>query len=90
MDVQVASYDATGPHLYHTDPSGNYYQYVAMAIGAGAQSGKTYLEKHYKDFHDLPLEDLIKHSLKALAGCVSGGCEEGTLAALYPSVGWLR
>jgi 20S proteasome subunit alpha 6 len=42
---QIASYDQTGPHLYQTDPSGNYYDYLAMAIGARAQSGKTYLEK---------------------------------------------
>jgi len=68
----VAAYDATGPHLYHTDPSGNYYEYLAMAIGSRAQSGKTYLEKYYKEFTDLPLEDLIKHALKALSGTVQG------------------
>lgn len=41
-----------------------------MAIGARAQSGKTYLEKHFASFHDAPVEELIKHGVKALAGCV--------------------
>jgi 20S proteasome subunit alpha 6 len=65
---QIASYDQTGPHLYQTDPSGNYYEYMAQAIGARAQSGKTYLEKHFKEFDGLGVDDLIKHALKALSG----------------------
>lgn len=65
---QIASYDQTGPHLYQTDPSGNYYEYLAQAIGARAQSGKTYLEKHFAEFEGLGVDDLIKHALKALSG----------------------
>ena len=70
---QIASYDQTGPHLYQTDPSGAYYEYVAQAIGARAQSGKTYLEKYYKEFDNLGVDDLIKHALKALSG-TTGAC----------------
>merc|ERR1719421_767133 len=47
-----------GPHLYETCPSGNYNEYLAVAIGARAQSAKTYLEKHHESFKSLPLEDL--------------------------------
>ena len=65
---QVASYDQTGPHLFQTDPSGAYYEYVAQAIGSRAQSGKTYLEKYYKEFENLGPEEMIKHALKALSG----------------------
>lgn len=43
-----------------------------MAIGSRAQSAKTYLEKYYKDFATLELDDLIKHSLKALSGSIQG------------------
>ena len=50
VGLLVGSGDATGPHLYETTPSGNYYEYVAMAIGARAQSAKTYLEKHVSEF----------------------------------------
>lgn len=71
VGLLVAAYDATGPHLYETCPSGNLNEYAAIAIGARAQSAKTYLEKHYESFPTLPLDDLIKHALKALAGCVS-------------------
>lgn len=46
----VAAYDQTGPHLFQTCPSGNYFEYVAMAIGARSQSAKTYLEKHFEEF----------------------------------------
>ena len=41
---------------------------MAQAIGARAQSGKTYLEKHYAEFDGLGVDDLIKHALKALSG----------------------
>jgi hypothetical protein len=34
-----AGYDRTGPHLYNTCPSGNYFEYKAMAIGARSQVG---------------------------------------------------
>ncbi len=37
VGLLVAGYDATGPHLFNTCPSGNYYEYKAMAIGARAQ-----------------------------------------------------
>lgn len=68
LPSQIASYDQTGPHLFQTDPSGAYYEYVAQAIGSRAQSGKTYLEKYYAEFEELGVDDLIKHALKALSG----------------------
>jgi len=37
-----------------------------MSIGARSQSAKTYLEKHYEEFADCTLEELIKHGLHAL------------------------
>jgi 20S proteasome subunit alpha 6 len=46
----VGSVDETGTHLFETCPSGNYYEYLAMAIGARSQSSKTYLEKNYESF----------------------------------------
>lgn len=72
VGLLVAAYDVTGPHLYETCPSGNLNEYASIAIGNRAQSAKTYLEKHFETFKDLDLDELIKHALKALAGCVSG------------------
>lgn len=58
---------------------------MAQAIGARAQSGKTYLEKHFKEFDDLGVDDLIKHALKALSGTtgafwlIDGGLDGGVI-----------
>lgn len=46
VGLLVAGFDRDGPHLYQTCPSGNLYEYKAMAIGSRAQSAKTYMEKH--------------------------------------------
>lgn len=67
----VAGYDQTGAHLYETSPSGNYYDYKAMALGARSQSAKTYLEKHFTQFAQLDLDELIQHALLALREALS-------------------
>jgi 20S proteasome alpha/beta subunit len=41
---------ASGPHLYETCPSGNFYDYKAQALGSRCQSAKTYLEKKFATF----------------------------------------
>jgi len=66
VGLLVVGYDQTGAHLYETSPSGNYYDYKAIAIGARSQSSKTYLEKHYTSFQDLSMNELIKHALLSL------------------------
>lgn len=43
----VAGIDSTGPHIFETCPSGNYYEYEAYSIGARSQSARTYLEDHF-------------------------------------------
>jgi len=76
VGLLVASYDVkTGPHLYQTCPSGNYYEYYANSIGARNQSAKTYLEKHLQTFPACDLDTLIMHGLRALAGTVGGDGE---------------
>ena len=42
----------------------------SASVGTRAQSAKTYLEKYHAEFPTLELDALIKHALKALAGCV--------------------
>mmetsp|Transcript_0 Transcript_0/g.1 ORF Transcript_0/g.1 Transcript_0/m.1 type:complete len:287 (+) Transcript_0:130-990(+) len=73
VGLLVAGYDQTGSHLFNTCPSGNYYEYKAMAIGARAQAAKTYLEKHFESFGIANLDELVRHGLKALAGTLSDG-----------------
>ena len=83
----VACCDATGPHLYETCPSGNFSEFVAVAIGARAQSAKTYLEKHHKTFKDTPVEELCTHALQALACVEINRC--AAISAPRPSF-WLK
>jgi len=66
VGLLVAGVDETGTHLFETDPSANFYEYIAMAIGARNQSAKTYLEKNYEGFSNLGWEELVRHGLKAL------------------------
>eukprot|EP00850_Spirogloea_muscicola_P018895 SM000178S03460 [mRNA] locus=s178:253086:254685:+ [translate_table: standard] len=51
--------------MRQTCPSGNYYEYHAMAIGSRSQAAKTYLERKFKEFSDCSLEQLIQHALTA-------------------------
>jgi len=87
VGLLLGAFDATGPHLFEIDPSGNFNEYHAMAIGARAQSAKTYLEKHYESFPDLAVDDLVKHALRALAGCVAGDKELDAASASVAVVG---
>lgn len=50
VGILSIGYDESGPHLYECSPSGNFFDYTAMSIGARSQSAKTYLEKYYKEF----------------------------------------
>lgn len=71
VGLLIAGYDSTGPHLFQTCPSGNYYEYYAMAIGSRSQGAKTYLERTFEKFEGLSLDELVKHALLALRETVS-------------------
>jgi len=68
VGLLVIGCDKTGPRLFQAEPSGNQFEYIAQGMGTRSQSAKTYLEKHYKDFHNASLDTLIKHALKSLKG----------------------
>ncbi|CAM9525338.1 unnamed protein product [Chrysoparadoxa australica] len=87
VGMLLAAYDQTGPHLFQTCPSGNTFEYYAMAIGARSQSAKTYLEKYQDDFEGASLDDLITHGLKALSGCMAGDKELDASCASIAIVG---
>lgn len=73
VGLLVAGVDEKGPHLFETCPSGNYFEYFAMAIGGRSTSAKTYLEKHFESFADAPVEVLIKHAMEAMAKTTPSG-----------------
>lgn len=67
IGLLVAGYDRTGAHLFQTDPSGNYYEWKAMAIGSRSQSAKTYLERNFEKFTDCKFHAFC---LRALMQCL--------------------
>lgn len=87
VGLLVASYDQTGPHLFATEPSGNYFEYYAMAIGSRSQTSRTYLETHFETFKSCSKDDLIKHALKALASSLSGDTDLDSKSASIAIVG---
>jgi 20S proteasome subunit alpha 6 len=87
VGLLVATYDQTGPHLFMTEPSGNFYEYMAMAIGSRSQTSRTYLEREYESFGDCTPDDLIKHALKGLAVSLSGDVQLDSKSASIGIVG---
>jgi 20S proteasome subunit alpha 6 len=87
VGLLVAAYDQTGPHLYVTEPSGNYLEYFAMAIGSRSQTSRTYLEKYFDEFSNSDLDGLIKHAVKALAASLSNDSELDLKSAAVAIVG---
>jgi len=66
VGLLIGGYDENGPHLFETCPSGNYFEYKAMAIGGRSQTAKTYLEKHFNSFAECDMQSLIQHALEAM------------------------
>lgn len=66
MGLLVVGLDSSGPQLYETCPSGQFYKYKAMAIGARSQAAKTYLERKLDEFPNNSKDELIMHALSAL------------------------
>lgn len=66
VGLLVGAIDQAGTHLFETCPSGNFYEYVAMAIGDKCQSAKTYLERNFESFPALDGDALIAHGVKAM------------------------
>merc|ERR1711957_859297 len=66
VGLLVAGVDEKGPHLYETCPSGNFFEYHAMAIGGKSTSAKTYLEKHFDSFKDADVAQLVQHAVEAM------------------------
>ena len=87
VGLLVATYDQTGPHLYMTETSGNYYEYYAMAMGSRSQTSRTYLEREFDNFPDASVEDLLKHGLKALASSLAADSELDAKSASLSIVG---
>lgn len=63
----IMGFDPDGsPHLYQTDPSGSYSEWVANATGRNSKSVMEYLEKKHDQLCDLEGQKCIDMAIKAL------------------------
>ncbi|XP_050668208.1 proteasome subunit alpha type-7-1-like [Leptidea sinapis] len=44
----IGGFDADGPHLFQTEPSGTYYEWMACSTGRCEKTTRDYLEKNFK------------------------------------------
>ena len=52
--------------MYECSPTGNFFDCLAVSIGARSQSSKTYLERQVSEFENSSLEQLIMHGVKSV------------------------
>ncbi|CAM6082900.1 unnamed protein product [Calypogeia fissa] len=64
VSLLIAGHDETGPCLYHTDPSGTFWQCDAKAIGSGSEGADSSLQEHYNK--DMTLEEAETLALSTL------------------------
>lgn len=63
----IIGFDPDGsPHLYQTDPSGSYSEWVANATGRNSKSVMEYLEKKHDQINELESQKCIDMAIKAL------------------------
>jgi 20S proteasome subunit alpha 6 len=87
VGLLVAGFDRTGPHLFQTDPTGNYFEFRAAAMGARSQSAKTYLERKFESMRGCSRDDLVRHAVAALHGCLEAEKELDTANTAVAVVG---
>ncbi|XP_022586644.2 proteasome subunit alpha type-1 [Cyclospora cayetanensis] len=75
VGLLIAACDSSGPRLFENCPSGNYYEYNAIAFGARSQASKTYLERHFETFSNATVEELLLHGAKALKASMAADTE---------------
>ena len=71
--IIFAGIDKTGSRVFLSEPSGAYWGFKAVAIGAGADTVKSILEKEYRE--DMTLEEGIMLALKCLSKVIEGKIE---------------
>jgi len=74
ISTLLVGHDPDGvPHLYQTDPTGNYSEWTANAIGRSSKTVTEYLEKHHTDANMCSEEAAIRLTVSALLEVVESG-----------------
>jgi len=75
------------PRLYQTDPSGNYHEWKANAIGRNAKTVREFLEKNYSPDNVNTEESTVKLAIKALLEVVQSGGKNLEVAVMRQGTG---
>ena len=65
LGLLIAGFDMTGPRLFRTCPSANFYEYNCVAIGSRCQAATSFLENNIDRLPNMSKDDLIKIGLEA-------------------------
>ena len=65
VGLLIAGYDRTGPRLFRTCPTANFYEYNCVAIGSRCQTANSFLENNLDKFPNMSKDELIKIALEA-------------------------
>ena len=65
VGLLIAGYDKTGPRLFRTCPSANFYEYNCIAIGNRCQGAMTFLESNLEKLPNMTKDELVKIALEA-------------------------
>lgn len=84
VSVLVGGIDNGTPHIFETDPTGIFFEYMASAIGEGELEIEEVLHKEYSQA--LTIEDGLKLSLKALKKVLGENFNMDRLDAAYITI----
>lgn len=80
----IGGFDYDGqPRLYHTDPSGIFYEWKANATGRAAKTVVEFLEQNFKDEEVETNEGAIKLAIRALLEVVQSGQKTLEVAVMH-------
>ena len=65
VGLLIAGFDRTGPRLFRTCPSANFYEYNCVAIGSRCQSANSFLENNLDKLPNMTKDQLVKIALEA-------------------------
>jgi 20S proteasome subunit alpha 4 len=75
------------PHLYQTDPTGNYSEWTANAIGRSSKTVTEYLEKHHETPDTCTEAAAIRLTVSALLEVVESGQKNIEIAVIRKGTG---
>lgn len=70
------------PHLFKTEPSGVFFEYLASSIGRSEKQVKEYLEDHYKDGTIATEDSVLKLVIESLSQVVQSGAQNIEIAVI--------